>query len=98
MRAFAIAAALVIATPIMAQTPAANRLTLAEPASAPTRSTIIDGATWRCEPTGACVASGGASQTATRACRRVVARLGAVTEFVWKGEALSAEQIAACNA
>jgi hypothetical protein len=35
---------------------------------------------------------------APRACRRVVARFGPVTEFSWKGETLSAEQLAACNA
>ena len=59
---------------------------------------IVDGTSWRCEPTGVCTSSGGANQPATRACRRAVARLGQVTEFVWKGEALSAEALAACNA
>lgn len=98
MRALVLLAALVVAAPAVAQAPAANRLTLADAASAPTRSTIIDGATWRCEPTGVCVSSTGANQPAPRACRRVVARLGQVTEFVWKGEALSAEELAACNA
>ena len=32
------------------------------------------------------------------ACRRVVARFGAVSSFSYKGVALTAEQIAACNA
>ncbi|WP_431307593.1 CC_3452 family protein, partial [Brevundimonas denitrificans] len=52
---------------------------------------------WRCDGA-TCTASGGANQPATRACRRVVARFGAVSSFSYKGVALSAEQIAACNA
>ncbi|TPW01894.1 MAG: hypothetical protein FD125_2338, partial [bacterium] len=63
----------------------------------PATATIIDGASWRCEGA-TCTASGGANQPATRACRRVVARFGAVSSFSYKGVALSAEQIAACNA
>ncbi|WP_409449663.1 CC_3452 family protein, partial [Brevundimonas sp.] len=43
-------------------------------------------------------ASGGASQPAARACRRVVAKLGPVTAFSYKGEALDAQALAACNA
>ena len=95
MRALIAAAALLIAAPALAQTPASTA-TLADASKAQAR-TIIDGATWRCEGA-ACTANGGANQTATRACRRVVARLGAVSAFTYKGQALTAEEIAACNA
>ncbi|MFN3668155.1 MAG: CC_3452 family protein [Brevundimonas sp.] len=100
MRALLIAATLFAAAPAVAQTPApapATHAVLADAARAPAGRLIIDGATWRCEGA-TCTASGGASQPATRACRRVVARLGAVSAFSYKGVALSAEQIAACNA
>jgi len=98
MRAFVLVAALALAAPAVAQVPVANRLTLADTTSAPTRPVIVDGTSWRCEPTGVCTSTGGANQPAARACRRAVARLGQVSEFVWKGEALSAEALAACNA
>ncbi|MGZ9098533.1 MAG: CC_3452 family protein [Brevundimonas sp.] len=97
MRALLIAAALFAAAPAFAQAPAATSAVLADAARAPAAATIIDGAAWRCEG-GTCTASGGANQPATRACRRVVARLGAVSSFSYKGVALTAEQIAACNA
>ncbi|WP_333592071.1 CC_3452 family protein [Brevundimonas sp.] len=98
MRALLIAAALFAAAPAFAQ-PAQSptRLTLAAAAQAPSGRTIIDGATWRCEGA-ACTASGGSSQPAPRACRRVAQRLGPVTAFSWKGVELSAAEIAACNA
>ena len=96
MRALILTTALLFAAPALAQTPATS-LTLADASKAPTSRVIIDGASWRCEATGACVATGGSDQPATRACRRVVAKLGAVTAFSWKGVALNAEQIAACN-
>lgn len=96
MRALFIAAAL-FAAPAVAQTPAATSLTLADAAKAPSRPLIIDGARWSCEGA-TCTASGGSEQPATRACRRVVQRLGPVTAFSWKGAALTDEQIAACNA
>ena len=85
------------AAPAVAQTPAPTRVVIADAARVPARATIIDGANWRCEGQ-TCTASGGADQPAPRACRRVVARFGAVTEFSWKGTALSAEQLAVCNA
>ena len=99
MRALVLAAALFAAAPALAQSaPAPTRLTLASGVTAPTAGVIVDGAMWRCDTAGACTASGGTAQPATRACRRVVARLGAVSEFAYKGTALTAEQIAACNA
>jgi len=88
---------LALAAPAVAQAPSSTRLVLADAASAPSRPVIVDGASWRCEGA-TCTASGGANQPASRACRRVAARLGAVTEFTWRGTALSTEQIAACNA
>jgi membrane protein implicated in regulation of membrane protease activity len=97
MRSLLIAAALLVAAPVSAQAPAATRAVLADAAKAPGGRIIIDGAAWRCEGS-SCTATGGASQPAARACRRVVARFGQVTEFAWKGETLSAEQLAACNA
>lgn len=97
MRALLIAAALFAAAPALAQTSAATSLTLADAASAPTRATIIDGARWSCDGA-TCTASGGTEQPATRACRRVVQKFGPVTAFSYKGAALSAEQVAACNA
>ena len=98
MRALLIAAALFAGAPAFAQTSApATSAVLADAARAPASRTIIDGATWRCEGA-SCTANGGANQTATRACRRVVARFGAVSAFTYKGVALSAEELTACNA
>ncbi|MBN9480699.1 MAG: hypothetical protein J0I52_10700 [Bordetella sp.] len=96
MRALLAAAVLFAADPALAQTPATSA-TLADAAKAPTGRVIVDGAAWRCEGD-ACTATGGANQPATRACRRVVAKLGPVTSFSYRGQALSAEEIAACNA
>ena len=96
MRALLIVAALFAAAPAFAQTPATSAV-LADAARAPAGAVIIDGASWRCEGA-SCTASGGTSQPATRACRRFVARFGAVSSFSYKGSALTAEQIAACNA
>jgi hypothetical protein len=96
MRAFVIAAVLALAAPAVAQTPA-NSLTLVDASAAPAGRVIVDGAGWTCEGA-TCTSTGGTNQPAARACKRVVARLGAVSAFTWKGQALSAEQIAACNA
>ena len=93
---FALCAAFA-AAPAVAQTPAQTRLVLADASRAPARATIIDGANWRCEGA-TCTATGGANQPAPRACRRVAARFGQVTEFSYRGTALTAEELAACNA
>lgn len=98
MRAFMFAAVLSLAASAAVAQSAATSLTLADAARAPARATILDGATWTCDDTGACTATGGRNQPAERACRRVVARLGAVSAFSWKGEDLTAEQLTACNA
>ncbi|GAA0635746.1 CC_3452 family protein [Brevundimonas lenta] len=96
MRALLIAAALLVAAPAVAQTSASSAV-LVDAGRAPAGRTIIDGANWTCAGT-TCTANGGANQTATRACRRVVAKFGAVSAFTYKGVALSAEEVAACNA
>jgi len=100
MRALFIAVALFAAAPAFAQTPnltATSSAVLVDAARAPAARIIIDGASWSCVGA-SCTANGGANQPAARACRRVVARFGAVSSFSYKGTALSAEQIAACNA
>ncbi|HZV83713.1 MAG TPA: hypothetical protein VFF48_01895 [Brevundimonas sp.] len=96
MRALILAAALLAAGPAVAQSSATNAV-LANAGRAPAVRTIIDGASWRCDGA-ACTATGGANQPATRACRRVAARLGQLSAFSYRGVALTAEQLAACNA
>lgn len=98
MRALLIAAAVFAAAPAFAQ-PAQSptRLTLSDASRAPSGRLIVDGAQWTCQGA-ACTATGGTSQPATRACRRVVQRVGAVAAFSWKGVELSAAELAACNA
>ncbi|HRH20393.1 MAG TPA: hypothetical protein PLE81_07110 [Brevundimonas sp.] len=91
-------AALAVAGAASAQSTGTS-LTLQNAAAAPATPTVVDGVNWRCEPTGACVGVGrGTEQPATRACRRVVAQLGAVSSFSWRGRSLDAAQLAACNA
>lgn len=97
MRALLAAAVLFAAAPAFAADAPATSLTLADAAKAPASRVIVDGASWRCEGA-SCTASGGASQPAARACRRVVAKLGPVTAFSYKGEALDEQALAACNA
>jgi hypothetical protein len=96
MRALILAAALLVAAPAAAAGSASTAV-LVDASKAPAGRTIIDGAAWRCDGA-TCTANGGANQTAARACRRIVARFGAVTAFTYKGQALSAEEVAACNA
>lgn len=96
MRALLAAALLFAATPAFANAPVTS-LTLADAAKAPTGRVIVDGAAWRCEGA-SCTASGGTSQPAARACRRVVAKLGPVTAFSYKGETLDEQALATCNA
>lgn len=100
MRALVLAALVFVAAPAVAQSPAApasTRAILADAATAPSSGrTIVDGATWRCEGS-TCTTTGGSNQPATRACRRVVAKIGRLTEFSWKGTQLSAQELATCN-
>jgi len=100
--------ALLIALTLTAA-PALAIASQAQPAAAPTRAVvadaaqlsgnrvIVDGAAWRCEGT-LCVSNGSASQPAPRACRRVRAKLGPLTEFAWRGRVLTAAELATCNA
>jgi len=93
--ALTLALSLAAATGAMAQ-PTGNNATLVNAADAPAK-VIIDGAAWKCSA-GVCVANGGKPQSAERACKRVVAKLGQVSAFTWQGESLSPEALAACNA
>lgn len=98
MIALAALAGAVLAGPAAAQTSSLS-FTLQNAAAVPASPVIVDGVNWRCDTTGACVGTGrGEEQPATRACRRVVARVGAVSAFTWRGTTLSADQLAACNA
>lgn len=100
MRMFALVAlaGAVLAGPAAAQAPALS-FTLQNTAAVPTDPVIVDGVNWRCDTAGACVGTGrGEEQPATRACRRLVARVGAVSSFTWRGTSLSADQLATCNA
>ena len=98
MLALVALAGAVIAGPAAAQTPALA-FTLQNTAAVPSDPVVVDGVSWRCEADGACVGAGrGEEQPATRACRRVVARVGAVSAFTWRGTTLSADQLATCNA
>ena len=58
---------------------------------------VLDGASWRCAEN-VCIATGGMSQPAMRACRRIVAEHGPVSTFTWRGEAFDAQRLAQCNA
>ncbi len=93
--ALTLALSLAAATGAMAQANGSN-LTLANAEGAPAKI-IIDGTMWKCS-SGVCISNGGASQSAERACRRVVAKLGPVNAFTWRGEAIEGDALAACNA
>jgi hypothetical protein len=99
MRAIALAAALMLAgtTPSLAQS-SGSSFTLQNAALTPQTNLVIDGASWRCGADKVCVGSGVQSQPAPRACRRIVAKLGAaVSSFTYKGVTLTDEQLATCN-
>ena len=95
MRTLALALALSFAAVTGAAAQSATTLTLASAEGAPAK-VIIDGSVWKCEGA-ACTTTGGKAQSADRACRRTVAKLGAVTAFTYRGEALSDDALAACN-
>ncbi len=59
-------------------------------------SYIIDGAEWVCLGT-ACHAAVVADMPAVRSCQRIVAVLGAIDSFTWRGRVLTADELAACN-
>lgn len=100
MRAIALAVGLVlaVATPGLAQS-AGSSFTVRDAGQTPHAPFIVDGASWRCGTDNVCVGSGGGSQPAPRACRRVVSKVGsALASFSYKGVALTEEQLATCNA
>ncbi len=78
-----------------AASPDSAELVLKAPAAK--SSYIIDGAEWLCLGT-TCHAAAVQDMPAVRSCQRVVAVLGAVDSFTWCGKALSAEELAKCNA
>ncbi len=65
--------------------------------AAPKPEFIIDGADWQCVDV-ICHASWVDDMPAVRSCRRIVAEVGPVTAFAWRGKALGADQLAQCNA
>ena len=69
-------------------------LKLQAPSKAPTL--IQDGAMWRCNGD-ICAAPQVKSLPIGRACRKVVAELGAITTFNYRGQELDAAGIADCN-
>lgn len=98
MRAFALAAALMLAaaTPGFAQSANGSTFTVRDATAAPQSNLVIDGASWRCA-NAVCTGTGGQPQPAPRACRRIVAKVGAVASFTYKGVTLNDEQLATCN-
>lgn len=93
MRALLLACALTLAAG--AANAHSSSLTLAEPREGETRA-IVDGASWRCQGAN-CSATGGKSQPALRACKRVVAKIGRAETYSHRGQALTADQVADCN-
>ena len=89
--------ALAVAQPVPQPTVLDAAATLAAPGEA--RRAVLDGRSWSCASDGACVARGpGASQPVLRECRRFVARFGLVTRYERDGVALTADELARCNA
>lgn len=82
-------------SPAQAEAPAAYyRAELAQPAAQP--RAVAGDLVWSCNGT-SCVAGKGTSRP-LRICREVNRKLGAVTAFTARGEALPAEDLAKCNA
>ncbi len=97
MKIFALSSLLLLATTARSR-PAASEsgdMTLAGPAPAP--EFIIDGADWQCVDI-ICHAAWVDDMPPLRSCRRIVAEIGPVTAFAWRGKAFDAGQIAQCNA
>ncbi len=83
------------AAPVSAIAGGSASLTLADAAGVKDKA-IVDGAAWLCAGAD-CIARNVKSQPPLRACQRVVAKVGAVSAFTWKGKAFSADELAACN-
>ena len=100
MRAILLAAAVLLApaTATEALPGATSSFTVQNVAFTPQAPILIDGVNWRCNANNVCEGTGGQSQPASRACRRVVARVGvALASFTYKGTTLSDDELAACN-
>jgi hypothetical protein len=69
-------------------------LTLAAPAAK--ADYIIDGAHWTCSGA-SCQSALVDGMPAMRSCKHVVAEIGAVTAFYWRGKTLSDAELAICN-
>lgn len=57
---------------------------------------VIDGAHWVCTGT-ACQSGLVDGMPALRSCKHVVAEMGAVTAFYWRGKTLSDAELSICN-
>jgi hypothetical protein len=100
MRAVLLAAAFLLAPATATQALPGNvsTFTVQNVAFTPQAPILIDGVNWRCTAENVCVGTGGQSQPASRACRRVVARIGvALASFTYKGTTLTDDELAACN-
>lgn len=84
---------IVAPAPAQAATAAYYSLELAAPAK--DRVTIAKGVVWSCEGT-ACVAAKARGRSA-HICKRAARKLGEITAFTANGEAMDADDIAACN-
>ena len=97
VRTFTIAAATLCFAMISSAASAGDegaRLTLANPAAKP--DYIIDGAHWICDAT-ACQSGLVDGMPAMRSCKHVVADIGPVTAFTWRGKTLSDAELSICN-
>ncbi|MGR4864241.1 CC_3452 family protein [Caulobacter sp. LARHSG274] len=92
---FAVAALAATGGSAMAEIkPEGGWLTLSAPAAKD--HIVFDGAIWRCQGE-VCRATQVKSLPPLRSCKRLARELGPVTSFGYRGVALSAEQLAACN-
>jgi len=101
MRAVLLAAALLLAPATVTQalpgTPSSS-FTVQNVAFTPQAPILLDGVSWRCNADNVCTGTGGQSQPAGRACRRVAARVGvSLASFTYKGTTLTSDELAACN-
>lgn len=97
MRNLAIVAATLCFTMISSAAGAADEgavLTLKAPAAK--ADYIIDGAHWTCADT-ACQSGLVDGMPAMRSCKHVVAEMGAVAAFTWRGKTLSEAELSICN-
>ena len=97
VRVFAIVAATLCFATISSSAGASDEgasLTLAKAAAK--ADYIIDGAHWTCSGT-ACQSGLVDGMPAMRSCKHVVAEVGAVTAFYWRGKRLSDAELSICN-